>query len=118
MVNLSLTKDDAIFFMDMVGSVWGPNFKPKLHKSKPYIKILRHKDSAEYKRFIDVYEVMKYILTEKEIVILNEVYGIDKEKSTLQAVADSLNLSFERVRVLRNGAENKIAKALLKLFDY
>ncbi|WML26283.1 hypothetical protein [Neobacillus sp. OS1-33] len=113
-----LTKDDAIFFMDMVASVWSPNFVSKLYKAKPYIKILTEKVSDNYKRFIGLYTAMSYLLSERELIILNGIYGVNKERARLKSVAKLLNLSPERVRQIRNEAEKKIAKKLwVKLKD-
>ncbi|MGF6950093.1 DNA-directed RNA polymerase sigma subunit (sigma70/sigma32) [Neobacillus sp. B4I6] len=108
-----LTKDDAIFFMDMVGSVRSPNFVPRLHKRKPYYKILNERNSEDYQRFIRLYETMKHILTQREQTILNEMYGLNQERARLTTVGELLNISRDRVRQLRNGAENKIVKELL-----
>jgi DNA-directed RNA polymerase sigma subunit (sigma70/sigma32) len=113
-----LTRDDAIFFMDMIEYVWGPNFAPKLYKVKPYTKILNDKNSNNFKRFIRLYKSMSHVLSERELIILDEVYGVNKESTSLKKIAELLNISPERVRQLRNGAENKIgSEILVKLKD-
>jgi len=63
MSTVNLTKDDVIFFMDMVGSAKSPNFKPKLYRVKPYYKILDDPYSDELLRFIKIYN--KTYLKEK-----------------------------------------------------
>jgi hypothetical protein len=61
-----LTKEDAIFFKDMVDSVWSTNFAPKLYKVKPYAKIRNNKNSNEFKRFIGLYKAMRRVLSERD----------------------------------------------------
>ncbi|MCY8938857.1 sigma factor-like helix-turn-helix DNA-binding protein [Peribacillus frigoritolerans] len=107
-----LTKNDAIFFMDMVG--WNPNFIFKSYKKKPYTKLLSQKNSDNYERFIEVYKAMRHVLPEREQIILNEIYGVKKERSTLKKVAELLDISPEHVRQLRNRAEDKIVKEILE----
>lgn len=110
---INITREDVIFFMDMVGSTLSPNVVPKMYRPKPYFKILMKKGSDDYNRFIGIYKVMIHVLTEREQIILNEMYGVDKESAHLKTVAELLNLSPERVRQIRNQAEYKIIRRLL-----
>ncbi|TWE08768.1 sigma-70-like protein [Neobacillus bataviensis] len=112
-VKSELTRNDVIFFMDMIDSVWSPNFKPQIFKQKPYYKILNQKNSDDYKRFLGVYKAIRHVLTERELTVLDEIYGVDKEGSQLKTIAAILNISPERVRQISKEAENKLAKKLL-----
>ncbi|MGG3471316.1 sigma factor-like helix-turn-helix DNA-binding protein [Neobacillus pocheonensis] len=56
---------------------------------------------------------MSHVLNEREQIILNEMYGVNKERTYLKTVAELLNLSPERVRQLRNRAEYKMIRRLL-----
>lgn len=108
-----LTKDERIFFMDMIGSFYSPNYVPKLYKVKPYSKILKDRSSDKYKLFIEVFKTVRHILSEREMIILDDIYGVNKESSSLKtAVGKSLNISTERVRQILKFAEFKIAKEL------
>lgn len=109
----SITIDDKTFFMDMVDSVNTPDFKPKLYKVKPYFKILKNKDSHEFKSFISVYMAFRHILPERKMIILNELYGINKDSSDLISIGELLNISPERVRQLRTEAEYVLVKEIL-----
>lgn len=109
-----LTRDDVIFFMDMVASSKSPNYVPKLPKIKPYNKILKERNSIDFKRFIRVYKAVRHILSNRELIILDEVYGVNKERSSLKTVGEMLNISPERVRQIRAKAEYKIVDELIK----
>jgi DNA-directed RNA polymerase specialized sigma subunit len=111
----NITKDDVIFFLDMVGYSLQPESVAKLYNKKPYTKLLSQRDSVKYKRFIAIYTVINHVLPEREQQILNELYGVYKEKTPLKIVADLLNISTERVRQLRNEAETRMAKELLNI---
>ncbi|NMD71530.1 hypothetical protein HHO41_14590 [Bacillus sp. DNRA2] len=70
---IKLSREDAIFFMDMVASSKSPNYVPKLPKVKPYNKILKDRNSNDFNRFIRLYKAMRYVLAERELIILDEV---------------------------------------------
>lgn len=104
-----LTKDDAKFFMDMVG--WSPDFI--LYKGKPYTKLLKERNSDDYIRFIGVYKDTRHVLSERELITLNKIYGVIERRSTLKSIAELLDISPERVRQLRDEAEKKIIREIL-----
>ena len=108
-----ITRSDAIFFMDMINSVWSPNFEPGFYKLRPYHNLLKERDSEDSKRFVGIYKAIRHTLTEREQTVLNEMYGVYKEKSQLKTVASMLSISPERVRQISRKAENKIARELL-----
>lgn len=111
-----LTRDDANYFIEMVG--WKLDFSLKSYKVKPYTKLLTDRNSDNYRRFIGVYKAMRNVLSDREQMILDEVYGLNKKGTSLKAVAEMLNISPERVRQLRNEAENMIVSQLMdKLKD-
>lgn len=112
----NLTKEDSIFFMEMIDSSKSPNFEPKMHQVKPYYKIVNEKDSDDFKRFIKVYNAKRNVLTEREQFILDEIFGVNKNCSKLKPVAEILNISSSRVRQIRNKAERKITSDLFKDF--
>ncbi|MFC2947620.1 sigma factor-like helix-turn-helix DNA-binding protein [Virgibacillus sediminis] len=111
----NLSKDDAIFFMDMVGSVKSPNFETRMNGVKPYYKIIKERDSNKFRRFIRIYIALRHILSEREQVVLNELYGLIKEGSQLKTVGALLNITPERVRQIRNQAERKIVREVLRV---
>lgn len=111
----NITKDDAIFFMDMVDSVKSPNFKPKLFRPKPYYKILDNRDSDEFQRFINIYNKIKHVLEKREQQILYDIYGVHKPRMTMQEACKPHNISPERVRQIRYKAEMKMVRSLLYL---
>ncbi|WML56661.1 sigma factor-like helix-turn-helix DNA-binding protein [Neobacillus sp. PS2-9] len=111
-----MTKDNAIFFMDMVDSVKSPNFVPVLFKPRPYIKLLQNK-GEDYQRFIGLYAMMKYILSEREVFVLDSIYGINKEKATFEEIGKMLNLSRSRIAHIRNDAEVKLVRELIWYFE-
>ncbi|WML28344.1 sigma factor-like helix-turn-helix DNA-binding protein [Neobacillus sp. OS1-33] len=61
---------------------------------------------------------MSHVLSERELTILHALYGLNEERAQLKDVAESLNISPERVRQLRNFAEYKIIRALLVKLRY
>jgi len=105
--NVTLTQEDAIFFLDMIRSYRSPNHIPQLKVVKPYHKIVRNNILIEHQLFIRVYKEVRHILSEKEAYILDEVYN---NGATLKIVGKSLNISSERVRQIRTFAEFKIGK--------
>jgi len=111
---VKLTKDDSIFFMDMVGSRKSPNHVPKINKVKPYRKMLKDRNSTEYTRFIRIYKAMRHILSEREMIILDEIYGVNGVNCTLKTTGEKVNLSPERVRQICKKSENKLVFGILK----
>jgi DNA-directed RNA polymerase sigma subunit (sigma70/sigma32) len=109
-----ITRDDAIFFMDMIDSSKSPNHVSKKYKVKPFRKLLKDRNSGDYKRFIELYEKMRHILSETEQVVLDEIYGVSKEPSTLLQVSNKLNKSPERARQICVQAQFRLARALVK----
>ena len=107
-----LTHNDAIFFLDMINSTRSPNYEPGFYKRKTYYKLLKHQNSDDYRRFISVYKAMRHILTEREQIVLNKVYGTDGEPSNLKSVGAMLNVSPERAKQIRSKGERKIAREL------
>lgn len=112
----TITSDDAIFFMDMVNSARSPNHAPKFYQVKSYYKILDDPNSNEFQRFIKVYNAGKYILKEREQMILDDLYGINKPRVTHKKASIPHNITQERVRQICYKAELKIVTYLLKQF--
>jgi DNA-directed RNA polymerase sigma subunit (sigma70/sigma32) len=108
-----LNRDHAIFFMDMVGSRKSPNYVPKLPKVKPYNKILKGRNSIDFKRFIRLYKAMRHVLSDRELIILDDVYGVNNVRKSLKTVGEMLNISPERVRQICTKAEYKLVDEIL-----
>lgn len=68
-MEVSITKEDAVFFLDMIGSRKSPNHIPQFNAEKPYQKILRNRDSVDYKRFVQVYSDVRNTLSEREPIL-------------------------------------------------
>jgi DNA-directed RNA polymerase sigma subunit (sigma70/sigma32) len=107
-----ISSQDSRFFLDMIGYLLNP-ISISSYNTKPYKKILNDKKSQDYKLFVKIYKDTCHILSDREQIILNDLYGINKEKNSLKNIALKLKLSPERVRQLRNEAEIKIAKSLI-----
>ncbi|WHY75697.1 sigma factor-like helix-turn-helix DNA-binding protein [Neobacillus sp. WH10] len=107
-----MTRDDAIFYLDMIGSSRSPNQKHKIGELKPYYKILGERNSDDFRRFIRIYTEMKHLLTDKEQFILNEIYGVNKEREKLKTIGKMLNVGPERIRQIGTKAEYKIARII------
>jgi DNA-directed RNA polymerase sigma subunit (sigma70/sigma32) len=112
-----LAYSDAIYYMDMVYHVKSPNFVPHFNKERPYIKMLKQKDSEEYKRFIRVYMAVRHLLLEREMSVLDVLYGITRDKATVKTVAEKMCLSSARIAQIRNSAEHKIGRLLIEKHD-
>jgi hypothetical protein len=112
-----LTKEDAIFYLDMINSVFGPNHIAKRGMRSPFYQILSDKNSDYYKRFIRVYKLMRHFLQTREQDILDNTYGVNGEILSLNQMATLFNLSPERIRQLRVKAQRKITMILVKEFN-
>ncbi|MGG0940493.1 hypothetical protein ABHN11_31285 [Brevibacillus centrosporus] len=118
MINLS--KEDAIFFLDMIDSTYSPNHVPKLHKQAPLSKLVKDRDSAEYQRFHQIANSLLPLLPrQKEIFVLESRWGLNGEVHTLEHVATQMGLKGkETVRTYQKSAERKIAKQLNDFFQF
>jgi len=110
----SVSYEDAIFYMDMVGSVSSPNFKPKVNRIKPYYEILDNRESKKFQRFVKIYSNQKHILSERERNILDDIYGIFGDRKLMKEVASIHNITPERVRQIIYKSEGKITFNLKK----
>jgi hypothetical protein len=63
MTNISY--DEAIFFLESINSYKISNRQP-MCKRKTYYTFLKNRESKEYKKFIEIYKRIKYILSERE----------------------------------------------------
>ncbi|RCW62968.1 hypothetical protein [Saliterribacillus persicus] len=113
---INISKEDAIFYLEMIDSVKSPNFKPGLFRRKPYYILIKDRESINYKRFISVYTALRYVLSDREQFILNRVYGINHEVTPTKNIASSLQITPGRVLTIRNKANVKLAREILKLF--
>jgi DNA-directed RNA polymerase specialized sigma subunit len=98
---MEITKEDVLYFIYMRNS-------EKMGSSKRYYTILQNKDSEEYKRFINVYVKNKYVLPERERIVLDSVYGVNGTPLKLREVADVIKVTPERVRQLVYKSERKL----------
>jgi DNA-directed RNA polymerase specialized sigma subunit len=111
---VNITRDEAIYFLDMIDSYKSPNFKPMIGRRKPYYIFLKDRESKEYIRFIEIYKLLKNILSEREYLILDLIYGLNQECAPLHIIGEEFNIVTERVRQIRNKAERRLANELTK----
>jgi DNA-directed RNA polymerase sigma subunit (sigma70/sigma32) len=111
---MNITSEEATFFLYMIGSRESPNYQSNFGKRKPYYTLLKDSESNEYKKFIQTYVAIKYILTEKEQVVLDRCYGVTQKSAPLHIVGSELNIGPERVRQIKARAEYRLAKRITK----
>jgi hypothetical protein len=102
-----LNDDDIIFFKEMIEvPSWGAR--------RSYYKILKNRDSEKFIRFICIYKVLRPLLldrlSERELFILDEFYGLKKESIPINELASTLCISRNRVIQVRNNSERKIRR--------
>lgn len=111
---MNITSEEATFFLDMIGSWKSPNYQPNFGKRKPYYALLKDPELNELKRFIQTYEAIKYILTEKEQLVLDRCYGVAQKSAPMHIVGSELNIGPERVRQIKAHAEYRLAMKITK----
>ncbi|WP_421379622.1 sigma factor-like helix-turn-helix DNA-binding protein [Bacillus salacetis] len=99
------TIEDVDFFIFMIK-------REKFGLMKRYYNILHNKESEEYKRFINVYLKYKNVLSEREQLILDSVYGVNGTPLKLKEVGQIIKVTPERVRQLVFKSEREIATFL------
>ncbi|GGM23504.1 hypothetical protein GCM10011351_06610 [Paraliobacillus quinghaiensis] len=109
-----ITKEDVLFYLDMIGSIYGPSFKPKIGKLKPYYSLIKERDSEEYKRFIYVYHNYRDCLKEREKTILDFQYGLKGKIPSLKEIGAYFGISSSRTSKIRNNAERQITSEIRK----
>ncbi|MBU9723137.1 MULTISPECIES: sigma factor-like helix-turn-helix DNA-binding protein [Bacillaceae] len=109
-----ITKEDVLFYLDMIGSRYGPSYKPKIGKLKPYYPLLKERDSEDYKRFIRVYHNYRDCLKEREKTILDFQYGLKGEIPTLTEIGEHFGFSNSRASQIRNKSERIITREILR----
>lgn len=114
---MELEYDDIIHFLDLIDSMYSPNFTPEIGRRRPYWKLFKeeNRNSTEYKRFIKVYSYVKEDLNEREIFVLDYFYGVSGKFLLGSDVAKMLNISSSRVTQIRRYAERKMGR---KLYSY
>ncbi|MCP3027748.1 sigma factor-like helix-turn-helix DNA-binding protein [Halobacillus sp. A5] len=109
-----ITKNDAAFYRNMIGL----GIKnPQKSKRSPFYNLLKDCNSEEYMRFIKVYKTMQYVLSEREKLVLNKIYGVDSEIEVMINIAKEINVTRERVRQIRYRANVKILRELNRRFE-
>ncbi|WP_442915552.1 sigma factor-like helix-turn-helix DNA-binding protein [Mangrovibacillus sp. Mu-81] len=88
----------------------------KIGLRKRYYNILHNKESEEYKRFISVYLNHKSMLTEREQIVLDSVYGVKGKPLKLREVAEIIEVTPERVRQLIYKSERKLVDFLRQIY--
>lgn len=104
-VKLKITIEDINYFIFMIK-------REKLGVRKRYFSILHNKDSDEYKRFINVYLKYKKVVSEREQLVLDSVYGVNGAPLKLKEVAQIIKVTPERVRQLVFKSEREMATFL------
>ncbi|MFD2761298.1 sigma factor-like helix-turn-helix DNA-binding protein [Lentibacillus juripiscarius] len=117
-IEVDFTKEDAIFFLDMTNSPISPNHKPVFFKRMPFFQLLSDKESRDYKRFINVYDAMREILSERDRVILDCSYGYQCEPLNLRQIGEKIGVTRERTRQLRYQAQRKVSYRINKSFKF
>ncbi|MBM7662246.1 DNA-directed RNA polymerase sigma subunit (sigma70/sigma32) [Bacillus mesophilus] len=105
-----ITKEDVLYYLEM-------RTKEKMHERKRYYKIIKEQESQEYKKFINVYQENKSVLSDREQLILDSIYGINGEPMKFREVGEMLNLTPERIKQLIYKGERKITTALRKKYN-
>lgn len=117
---MNLSKDDAIFFLDMIDSGLSPNHSPEFFKRKPISKFVKNRKSVEYQRFKHIaLELIPLIEDERQLIVLKSRWGFNDKVETLDELAAQLGLKGrETVRTIQKKAERKIAIKLNVLFNF
>ncbi|WP_421379591.1 hypothetical protein ACOJQI_15845 [Bacillus salacetis] len=100
---MEITKEDVIYFIYMRNSEKGGS-------SKRYYKILHNKESEEYKKFINVYLKHKHLLSVREQLVLDSVYGVNGTPLKLRELAEIIEVTPSRVNQLIYKSERKLAE--------
>lgn len=112
----TISKEDAIFYLDMINSALSPNHVSKFYKRKPVSKLVKERESADYKRFMRIYLVNNHIYTERERAILDEFYGVHKPGENLVVIGKNHGISNERVRQIIAKTDRKISRVFYNCF--
>lgn len=104
-----VTKEDVLYFFHMRNS-------EKMGLMKRYYSILHTKESEEYMRFINVYLKYKYVLSEREQLVLDSVYGVKGTPLKLREVAEIIEVTPERVRQLVYKSERRLVNFLCQTY--
>ncbi|MBM7573607.1 hypothetical protein [Aquibacillus albus] len=107
-----LNDDNITFFKEMIAvPSWGAR--------RSYYKILKHRKSEKFIRFIGIYKALRPLLldrlSERELFILDEFYGLKKESIPINELASTLCISRSRVIQVRNNSERKIRRVFHEL---
>ncbi|WP_390216901.1 sigma factor-like helix-turn-helix DNA-binding protein [Halobacillus seohaensis] len=110
-----ITKNNAAYYMNMIG--FGKEAPQNSHSNRsPFYDLLKDCNSEEYMRFIKVYKTMQYVLSKREKLVLDKIYGVDSEIEILREIAKEINVTQERVRQIRYKANVKISRELKRIF--
>jgi DNA-directed RNA polymerase sigma subunit (sigma70/sigma32) len=104
-----ISKEDALYFLDMRKS-------EKIRAQKRYYKLLNDLESLEYKKFISVYIANRSLLSDREQLVLDSIYGVNIKPMKLREVAEKVDLTPERIRQILYKGERKIATFLRRSF--
>ncbi|MFT4416045.1 sigma factor-like helix-turn-helix DNA-binding protein [Fredinandcohnia humi] len=104
-----ITREDVLYYLEM-------RTKEKTHEKKRYYKIIKDRESQEYKKFINVYLETKSVLSDREQVIMDSIYGVSGKPMKLKEVGEMIGLTPERIRQLIYKSERKITTALCRKF--
>ena len=104
---MELEYDDIIHFLDLIDSMYSPNFTPEIGRRRPYWKLFKEENrNSSY---------VKEDLNEREIFVLDYFYGVSGKFLLGSDVAKMLNISSSRVTQIRRYAERKMGR---KLYSY
>lgn len=112
MCGKQITKEDSLFYLDMINSVYSPSHKPEIGQYKGYYELLKQQDSKDYITFICVYLYFREALSEREKAILDLQYRVNGNILSIKEIGECIGISSSRVSQIRNKAEHKIAKEI------
>jgi hypothetical protein len=107
-----ITKEGAMFYLDMINSRFCPTYKPKLGQKKQYHKLLKQPNSEEYHILINVYQRFRDQLSEREKTILDLQYKISGTCQSLNDIGKLLGISTSAIAHIRNKAEIRLSRRI------
>ncbi|MDE5416276.1 hypothetical protein [Alkalihalobacterium chitinilyticum] len=107
-----ITKEDALFYLEMIGMRNSHSYQRITRRRRPCYQLFKRRETEEYKRFINVYHHFKEILTERQIGVLDLVYGVTGEVLTYSQIAKPLGITSSGVGKIRLDAEYRLKRQI------
>lgn len=100
----NISREDLYFFKEMLES--------GINRLKNYSNFIKNKSSRDYERFIQTYQLLHHLLSEREKHGLDLIYGINCSSHKLKEIAQKFAVSHSRICQIRNNAERKQRKEI------